>query len=284
MKSGIVWLALLSAVLPWDGISPLAAQEIEVERDIVYSQPQGEALKLDLYRPKQIEGTIPGIICVHGGGWTEGTRTRWGYMCEQLAQRGYVAAGVQYRFTPKWPFPASVNDVKAAVRWLRANASRLHVDPQRIGALGDSAGGHLVLMLGTTGDVKKFDADGDNLDQSSRVQCVVDVHGPAEMVKLYGPNKNLDPLLDRLLGGPPASNMQRYRQASPICWATPDAPPTLLIHGTKDDVVLPEQSQWMYDRLQACGVQSELLWMEGAEHRADQRGSAKDERRDQDVL
>ena len=116
---------------------------IEFQSSVEYSNPHGEHLKLDLAQPKPIDGLAPAVVCIHGGGWAGGGREGWDDVCKQLAARGYVAITVTYRLAPKYVFPAQIDDVKAAVRWLRANAERLKVDPNRIGAVGDSAGGHL---------------------------------------------------------------------------------------------------------------------------------------------
>src|SRR3954468_6322603 len=165
-----------------------AAAEVLFEEGIEYSNPDEQHLKLNLAQPKDVkEGQrLPAIVCIHGGGFRAGDRKGWDAACKKLAERGYVAITVSYRLAPKYPFPAAVYDVKAAVQWLRANADKYHVDPDRIGATGDSAGGHLAMFLGVTGDVKQFEGDEGNADQSSRVQCVVDFYGPSDFTKSYG--------------------------------------------------------------------------------------------------
>ena len=164
----------------------------------------------------------------------------------QLAQRGYVAVTPTYRLAPKYQFPAAVHDVKSVVRWLRANADKYGIDPTRIGVMGDSAGGHLAQFLGVTGDVDKFEGtDGGNLDQSSAVQCVVDVYGPSDFTKSYGKSVDAAEVLPLFLGGDVQSARGKHIQASPLYWVTPDAAPTLAIHGTDDKYVALEQSQWL---------------------------------------
>jgi acetyl esterase/lipase len=248
------------------GATPAPAAEIEFETDIEYSNPQGEHLQLNLARPEQIDGLAPAVVCIHGGGFRAGNRQRWDAVCRQLAERGYVAVTVTYRLAPKHQFPAAVNDVKAAVRWLRANAERLKIDPKRIGTLGDSAGGHLAQFLGVTGGVNQFDADGDNLPQSSNVQCVVNFYGPSDLTQSYGKSVDAAEVLPLFLGGDLEHARHRHILASPLYWATPQAAPTLLIHGTKDPYVAYEQAVWMRDRLQADDVTVELLTLEGAGH------------------
>src|SRR5262249_19221925 len=152
-------------------------------------------------------------------------------------------------------------------RWLRANASRYRVDPDRIGATGDSAGGHLALFLGLTGDVKSFDApEGGNAGQPSRVACVVDVYGPSDFTKSYDQSVDAAEVLPLFLGGDLKSARHRHILASPLYWVTPRAAPTLAIHGTDDKYVAHEQAVWLIDRLKAADVPAELLTLEGAGH------------------
>ena len=256
----ILQLALLC------GARLAAAGEVEFERDVEYSNPNDAHLKLNLARPKEIEGLAPAVVCIHGGGWTAGNRAGWNGLCRQLAERGYVAVTITYRFAPQHPFPAAVNDAKAAVRWLRANAERLKIDPDRIGAVGDSAGGHLSQFLAVTGNVKSFDRDGDNLDQSSRIQCEVNFYGPNDMTRMYGVQTGVDNLVSQFVGGNLGKARRANILASPISWVSPEAAPTLIIHGTKDDVVPFDQAIWMRERLYAADVPVELLTIEGAGH------------------
>jgi acetyl esterase/lipase len=174
-------VALIAAI----GIRVHAA-EIVFEQGLEYANPDNQHLQLNLARPKESEGKLPAVVCIHGGGFRAGDRKRWDGLCKKLAERGYVAITVTYRLAPKYQFPAAVNDVKAAVRWLRANAEKYHVDPDRIAALGDSAGGHLAQFLGVTGDIAQFEGDGGNGGQSSGVTCVVNYYGPSDFTKSYG--------------------------------------------------------------------------------------------------
>jgi acetyl esterase/lipase len=264
IRTAICWLVFQLALL--GGARLTAAGEIEIERDVEYSNPNDAHLKLNLARPKEIEGRAPAVVCIHGGGWTAGSREGWDGVCAHLAERGYVAVTITYRFAPQHPFPAAVNDAKAAVRWLRANAERLKIDPDRIGAVGDSAGGHLSQFLAVTGNVKSFDRDGDNLDQSSRIQCEVNFYGPNDMVRMQGVLPEVDRLVSQFVGGDLEHARHEHIVASPISWVTPDSAPTLIIHGTKDNIVPHDQAIWMRERLQAADVPVELLSIEGAGH------------------
>jgi acetyl esterase/lipase len=183
-----------------------------------------------------------------------------------LAGRGYVAVSATYRLAPKYQFPAAIYDVKAAVRWLKANAVTYHIDPDRIGVTGDSAGGHLAQFLGVTGDVKQFEGDEGNYAQSSRVACVVNRYGPSDFTKSYGKSVDAAEVLPLWLGGNLETAREKHLLASPLNWVTPSAAPTLILHGTEDRYVAYEQGVWMRDRLKACGVQVDMLTLEGAGH------------------
>ena len=202
----------------------------------------------------------------HGGGFRAGTRDGYNGLCLKLAEHGFVAATVTYRLAPKYQFPAAVHDVKAAVRWLRANAAKYHIDPARIGVTGGSAGGHLAQFLGVTAGIKEFEGEGGNADQSSSVTCVVNEYGPSDFTKSYGKSVDAAEVLPLFLGGNLETARKRHIRSSPLNWVTPNAAPTLILHGTEDKYVAYEQGVWMRDRLRACGVQVELLTFEGAGH------------------
>jgi len=154
----------------------------DVMRDVVYATVEGVPLKLDVYFPSASRDPVPLAIYVHGGGWTSGSKSAGaGFLDkDELLARGWLVAAVDYRLAPQFKWPAQIQDVKAAVRFLRANAARFGVDGTRIGVWGGSAGGHLVAMLGLTDAAAGFDDSGGNFDQSSRVSAVVDYFGPAD--------------------------------------------------------------------------------------------------------
>jgi len=244
--------------------------EVVFEQGIEYSNPDGQHLQLNLAQPKDASGKLPAVVCIHGGGFRGGNRDRWNKLCNQLAERGYVAATVSYRLAPKYQYPAAVHDVKAAVRWLRANAEKYHVDPDRIGTVGDSAGGHLAQYLAVTGDVKSLEGpDGEplvNAGQSSRVSCVVNYYGPCDLTRSYDNSADAAKVLPLWLGGDNKQQRHRHILASPLYWVTPSAAPTLLLQGTDDKLVAHEQAQWLYDRMKAAEVDVTLLTLEGAGH------------------
>jgi len=267
-QNWVVATALAAAALA--GALPLRAQnetanEIVVENDIEYSNPDNQHLQLNMARPTG-SGPYPAVVCIHGGGFRAGTRQGYDGLIKKLAENGYVAVTVTYRLAPKYQFPAAVYDVKAAVRWLRANAAKYHVDPNRIGTTGGSAGGHLAQFLGVTADQKQFEGDGGNPDQSSRVACVVNFYGPSDFTQSYGKSVDAAEVLPLFLGGNLEQARQRHIIASPLYWVTPNAAPTLCVHGTNDNYVAFEQAGWIIDRLKAAGVEATLLPMEGSGH------------------
>ena len=269
----VCWLALLVAGM---SIAPVLAQKpaaklpvpegVVFEPDVEYANPDGQHLQLDLARPKEGTRPFPAVVCIHGGGFRAGSRQGYDGLCLKLAEQGYVAVTVSYRLAPKHPFPAAIHDVKAAVRWLRANAANYHIDPERIGATGGSAGGHLVQFLGVTADVKQFEGAGGNADQSSRVACVVNYYGPSDFTKSYGKSVDAAEVLPLFLGGNLEKERHKHIVASPLSWVTPSAAPTLCVHGTEDKYVAHEQAVWLVERLKAADVEAELLTLEGAGH------------------
>jgi acetyl esterase/lipase len=241
-------------------------ENVIFEPNVEFSNPDGQHLQLDLARPKTDATSRPAIVCIHGGGFRAGTRQGYDSLCLRLAQQGYVAVTTSYRLAPRFQFPAAIYDVKAAVRWLRANARQYGIDPERIGVMGGSAGGHLAQFLGVTGDVKQFEGTTGNPEQSSRVSCVVNFYGPSDFTKSYGKSVDAAEVLPLWLGGNLEQAHQKHIIASPLYWVTPNAAPTLCIHGTDDKYVNHEQAVWLIDKLKAAGVEAELLTLEGAGH------------------
>ena len=271
LRSLVAGLILAVGLLALSGLDVQAqkyptAPNVIFEPGIEYANPDNQHLKLDMARPKKGDGPFPAILCIHGGGFRAGKREGYDLLCLRLAQHGYVAVTVTYRLAPKYRFPAAVHDVKAAVRWLRANAAKYHIDPKRIGVTGGSAGGHLAQFLGVTAGVKEFEGMGGNPKQSSKVACVVNFYGPSDFTKSYGKSVDAAQVLPLFLGGDLKTARREHIRASPLYWVTPDAAPTLCIHGTEDKYVAHEQAVWLIDRLKAAGVEAELLTLKGAGH------------------
>lgn len=246
--------------------APLIPDTVVWEEGIEYSNPDDQHLQLNLARPKAGNGPFPAVICIHGGGFRAGKRDSYDALCVKLAERGYVAATISYRLAPRFPFPAAVHDTKAAVRWMRAHASTYHVDTAKIGVTGGSAGGHLAQFLAVTAHVPRFEGNGGNPDQSSAVTCVVNVYGPSDLTKSYGKSVDAHEVLPLWFGGNLETKRDLHIQGSPLYWVTPDAAPTLCIHGTEDKYVAHEQSVWLVDKLKAATVEAELVTIEGAGH------------------
>ncbi|HEX7363837.1 MAG TPA: alpha/beta hydrolase fold domain-containing protein [Dehalococcoidia bacterium] len=237
----------------------------EVERDVTYGMADGVALKMDIYYPEAVDGTVPAVLYVHGGGWTKGDKNTAAGATEipELISRGYLVAAVNYRLAPQYKFPAQIEDVKCAVRYLRANAERYGIDPDRIGAWGGSAGGHLVSLLGTADASAGLEGNSGCAGESSRVQAVVDMFGPTDLSVVFeGAGARL---MEQVFGTADKSS-DIVKRASPVTWVSGDDPPFLILHGENDTLVPLSQSTILYDRLVAAGVPATLVIVENAGH------------------
>lgn len=220
------------------------------------------AQKMDLYLPAGFAGPRPGVELIHGGGWQGGDKSFYTPLGRALAARGFVAFSVNYRLTPAARYPAQADDVQRAARWVRARAGEYHFDPARLGALGDSAGGHLSLILGTRDT--RDNADPALASQSSRAQCVVDFYGPSDLttatpaVPETGGQRYVALVLHDLLGGLPQEVPAQARAASPLFSVDAKSAPTLIITGTDDALVAPDQSERMADALRAAHAETTL--------------------------
>jgi arylsulfatase A-like enzyme/dienelactone hydrolase len=241
-----------------------AGAPVSVRRDVVYGTVQSVELKLDVYQPL-MAGPLPAILFVHGGGWVSGDKRSMEAYARYFAQRGYVGFSVNYRLAPQFKFPAQIEDVKCAVRWVRAQAAELGVNPDRIGALGSSAGGHLVGLLGTTDGSEGLEGSCGDLSISSRVQAVVPYFGPMDLMKLLGTSRGAATAIS-LMGTTCEANPEPCKKNSPITHVSADDPPFLLVHGTRDPLVPFEQSVLMRDALKAADVEANLVAIEGAGH------------------
>jgi acetyl esterase/lipase len=251
---------------------PKLPDGVEAKFDIEYARPDDKPQLLDVYWPKDAQGKLPVIIDIHGGGWTGGSK-RPAY-ATRFVKDGYAVVSVEYRFSQVAPFPAQIDDCKAAVRWTRAHAAEFHLDPDHIGAWGDSAGGHLVALLGTSADSKELEGEEGNPGISSRVQAVCDCYGPADFLTFQSqqnpdvkvPADDARSALSKLLGGPIPQKKELAAQASPVTYVSKDSAPFLILQGDKDPLVPPAQSQELYERLQKSGVEAELFIVKGGGH------------------
>lgn len=258
--------ALLLLVLPSVAAQdPKPPDDVIFEKDVVYGKGGDEVLKLDLAQPKELAAPTPCVVMIHGGGWTQGNKSLHDPHILELARRGYVSATIAYRFAPKYPFPAQVEDVKCAIRFLRANAERYHIDKDRIGAVGFSAGAHLSMLLGTMDKGDGLEGEGGNPEQPSKVNAVVAWYGPTDLAGTDWPEKTGKLLVD-FLGGTKQEKLEVYKRASPITYVSPGDAPMLLIHGTKDGLVPWTQATAMADALTKAGVYGRVDLIVGAHH------------------
>ncbi len=237
-----------------------------IQKDVTYCAPDGVPQKMDLYFPKVSDGKpAPVVVYVHGGAWQAGDKTGGVGLGDMslLTLRGYLFVSINYRLAPRWKWPAQIQDSKCAIRFLRAQAKSYNLDPDRIGAMGGSAGGHLVALLGVTDRSAGFDV-GEYLDQSSRVQAVVDLYGPADLTVKHFTETQASIL--RGVFGVQAPGDPVLAKASPVTYVSKDDPPFLILQGDKDTTVPPSQSQELYDRLQAGGVTATLVMVKNAGH------------------
>jgi acetyl esterase/lipase len=212
---------------------------------------------MDIYFPAS-GGPWPTVVYVHGGSWMRGDKREALMFAGILISQGYLVVSINYRLYPPARFPAMIEDVKCAVRSLRAHASEYNLDPNRIGAMGVSAGGHLVSLLGTSDQSAGWDV-GEYLDQSSRVKAVIAL-APVTDLSRYFPNADIEAMKHVGFGE------DNVAEASPITHVTSDDPPFLLIHGDRDAVVPYEQSQLLYDRLRQMSVPAQLVIVKNATH------------------
>lgn len=232
-----------------------------VDSDLPYCTMNETTLAMDIYWPKEGEGPFPMVVYVHGGGWKAGDKSEGiEKYSDALVSAGFVIASVNYRLSPESKFPAMIEDVKCAVRHLRANADIYNIDPDRIGGMGSSAGGHIINLLGTTDTSAGWDV-GPYLDQSSRVSTVVSLYGPSDLQIEFAGNSthNINTIFD-------TTDFADMGFASPIEYVTSDDSSFLLIHGEDDSLVPITQSESFYNALQLADVTTTFVPVAGANH------------------
>jgi acetyl esterase/lipase len=264
-RSRLLWACLLVSFAVALHARGADAPKAATQYDIVYAKPGGTELKLDLVQPGEGEGPFPAVLVIHGGGWRGGSKDGMRPALAELARRGYVAVAPQYRFCPKERFPAQVYDVKAAVRWVKSHAGEHKIDPDRIGALGFSAGGHLALMLGLTGPSDGLEGDVAAGAPDSKIRAVVNYFGPTDLAADDIPAISRSVVSD-FLGGSPSQKPKEAAQASPLTFVSKDDAPVLTIQGTKDPLVPVTQATKLGKALTAAGVANRVDLVEGAGH------------------
>jgi acetyl esterase/lipase len=265
----IVALALLagSLHLPADTNPPSAASapdDLVLLHDVVIGKGGDRDLHAEIAYPKNASALLPAIVFIHGGGWIGGTYKQSPII--QIAHAGYFAASIEYRLSNVAKWPAQIQDSKLGVRWLRANAAQYHVDPNRIGAWGESAGGHLVACLGTMADVKAYEGDGGYPGVSSAVQAVVDYYGPTDFVTPGNYSDQAIKLTEGLFGVPYKQNPELWKSGSPVDYVKAGDPPVLMVHGDADTLVPLAQSTVFDAALTKAGVPHQLLIVKNAGH------------------
>ncbi len=245
-------------------IALLTFPAFTVRSDIEYASVAGESLRMDLYLPAtEPKSARPAVVVIHGGAWMAGKRQDMAELCKAIAQRGMAAATVSYRLAPKHHWPAMLDDVQTAVRFLRHRAKDFEIDPRRIGAAGASAGGHLAIFLGVrdTRDPKPSLYP----KQSSRVRAVLDLFGPTDLASPDFP-PTLDPAFALVLGKPRKQAAAEIRDASPIHFVDKRSAPLFIYQGLADPLVPPSQSRLLEQAYRKLGLTVEARYLEGIGH------------------
>jgi pectinesterase len=230
----------------------------------VYAEYGQRRLKLDVYLPPKSDqlGTVPGIIVVRGGAFRLGDKAFFGYIAGRLAMQGFVAASIEYRTSDEAKFPAAVQDVKAAVRWMRAHAAEYGINPDAIGAIGGSAGGHLVAMLATSAGVKELEGEGGNSAMPSNVQAVVAMGGGYNLRPQPGMNPEIIDAVTHFIGAPLEAHADAVTAASPVTYVSSRSAPLLLLHSRTDPDVPFQYSVEMEQRYRSVGASVTLRAIE----------------------
>ena len=254
--------------------NPAVLDGLDIQKDIDYVGDGNPKQMLDLMLPKKKgDEKPPLVVFIHGGAWRGGTRNVGTARLPGLLEKtGYAGASISYRLTDEAIWPAQIHDCKAAIRYLRANADKYGYDGEKIAVWGTSAGGHLVAMLGTSGDVKELEGDlGAHDEVSSRVQAVIDYFGPSELLTMGDYDSTMDhngpeSPESKLIGGELRKNPDKAKNASPITYVSKDDPPHLIVHGDKDPLVPVQQSEKLDALFDKTGVKSTFIKVLGGGH------------------
>jgi acetyl esterase/lipase len=246
-------------------VANIIARDCRVLKGVEYARPAGTPLRATLYLPEAERHTPrPGVVQIHGGGWVMGTRFQQMWYCHRLARNGYAVMAIDYRMLPRFGFPECLEDCKSAVRWMRLNATRYRINPDRIATFGASAGGHLAGLLATTREKDGFEGH-ENPGPSSAVQAAISLYGAVDLTKYrdiprgtrFG--KCTKPFFRRFAGDACATGyMDYFEVASPTSYASRNTCPIMFVHGEDDTIVHFAQSQALHARLQELGVPTEL--------------------------
>lgn len=260
------WSAARAAPAAKTMLPPAVLASLQEKQDLVYARHGARELQLDLYKPKAAATPLPAIVCIHGGGWQKGTRAGMADLSRALAARGYVVVSISYRLSDEAAFPAQLHDVKAAVRWLRANAATHGIDPARIGAIGHSAGGHLAALLATTGGVRELEGSGNHDGIDSRIQTAVAGGTQTDLTVEHVRAKSEEKggIYPKFLGDSYAKTPAAYAAASPLHHLDRGDPPLAFFTGEQDHP--STHAGAMRTRLAALGIPTALTVVPGAPH------------------
>lgn len=250
---------------------------VDLLADLPYAGTDNPRQMLDLILPKErAANPLPVVVFIHGGGWRNGQKNGGRRRVAPFVETGeFAGATVGYRLSSEAKWPTQIHDCKAAIRWIRANAKKYNLDPERIGVWGTSAGGHLVSMLGTSGDVASMDGElGPHTDVSSRITCVADFFGPTNFLTMDATDipsgridhDSADSPESLLIGGPIQEHPEKVATANPITYVSADDSPFLIVHGTMDPLVSFNQSELLHTALQKSKVETTLITIEGGGH------------------
>lgn len=252
----LAYLAAGSGLEKLADLEPEIPETIEEIKDVEYKNVNGKSLQMDFYRPKNADRPLPLLLFIHGGGWKSGKRSDYLVYLTSFAQKGYMTATVSYRLKRDSIYPAAVEDVTDAVKWLFENGENYGYDPDRIALIGGSAGAHLAMLAGYG-----WENRASQHNKTCRVKAVVDIYGPVDLTTEYARNQRL---VNGFIGHAYSEKPELYRQASPIFWLNDSCPHTLILHGTSDTLVPVSQSDTLKSRLDALGVPCEYyrlpLW------------------------
>jgi acetyl esterase/lipase len=251
---------------------PVAPEKFTATYDLNYADTTNPRQTLDLYLPKGANQPVPLLVFIHGGGWEGGNKDGGGVIFPIINDGRIAGASINYRLTNEGAHPHQIHDCKAAIRYLRANAAKYNIDPERIGVFGISAGGHLVSLLGTTSDDPALEGEvGPHLGVSTKVTCVLNFCGPTNFLTFGGKGSDIDPektgnAVSKLLAGPVSKQQAVAKAASPITYVSKADPPFLHIYGTKDNLVPYAQVLEFDAALDKAGVSSTLLTGQDGPH------------------
>jgi acetyl esterase/lipase len=242
-------------------------RDLRVEHYLEYARYGDRVLHLTLYRPAKVSrALLPTVIVMRGGGFQHGDNQGFAFIAASLAQASFAAACIQYRTTAVAGFPAPIEDAKAAVRWVRANAATYRLDPDAIGAIGGSAGGYLAAFLATTAGVADLEGNGGNAAESSRIGAAVAMATAADFVDLKPYPREVHYVLEAFIGAPIGRMDAARRAASPVSYVTRTSAPLLLIHSDSDPSVPYAQARMLQQRYAAAGADAELITVSGGPH------------------